>query len=226
MTRAETLQIAKPIIFNTEMVRAILGGTKTGTRWLIKPQPANKNDIIYKNDECGKWFISPDDDNYPETEVKMPYKVGDILYVRETWCRIECENCDGDVLTGEPLSDDCPDETGGCYRYRASCEIGGDARWSPSIHMPKEAARIFLRVRSIYADRLQDINGYGVLAEGVDNGRSNPTMGKRWENMQRMSYANVWNSTVKKADLAKYGWEANPWVWVIEFEWLEVTDNG
>ncbi len=153
MTRAEALKIAKPILFNTEMVRAILGGTKTVTRWLIKPQPANKNDIIYKHDECGKWFISPDD-NYPETEVKMPYKVGDILYVRETWGQMDCNEC-GNVNCKQG---NC-NQQGFCYRYKSDgsnkSRITGD--WQSLKRMPKEATRIFLWVTGVRVERLQDI---------------------------------------------------------------------
>ena len=111
--------------------------------------------------------------------------------------------------------------------------------------MPREAARIFLRVTNVRVERLQDVDGRGVLAEGVDNGHSNPQMGQRWENMQRMIFSKVWNNCyakprpVKGADSTidhyeSYPWEdiqetrtyrgkpwyviGNPWVWVIEFE--------
>ena len=91
--------------------------------------------------------------------------------------------------------------------------------------MPKEAARIFLRVKDVRAERLQTIDGYGILAEGVDNGASNPAMGKRWENMQRDAFEKLWNSTVKPADLTESGWSANPWVWVITFERSEKYED-
>ncbi len=245
MKREEALKVAKPILFNTEMVRAILDGRKVITRRVAKIllgvgecDHGGEHEFILDNfagreiptgfvcRKCGRGVSPPHSRrSVGNSWIVPPCFPGDILYVRETWCRFDCEHCDGDILTGEPLKDDCLDETiGGCWMYRASNIIGGDARWRPSIHMPKEAARIFLRVRSVYAELLQDINGYGVLAEGVDNGRSNPIMGERWENMQRMAYSDLWNSTVKKSDLDKYGWNANPWVWVIEFERLEVTE--
>lgn len=94
--------------------------------------------------------------------------------------------------------------------------------WHPSIHMPKEAARIFLKVTDVRVERLQMMNGKDVLKEGVDNGSSNPTMGYRFDVMQRMAFKDLWNSTIKTADLDKYGGDANPWVWVIEFERVEV----
>lgn len=168
MTKNEILKIAKPILFNTEMVRAILDGRKTVTRRVAKKS-------------------------------QSPYKKGNILYVRETWCK-------GSLDYNEEK-----------FYYKADNKIP-HCQWCPSIHMPKEAARIFLRVKNVRTERLQDIDGYGILAEGVDNGNSNQTMGKRWENMQRMAFSEIWNSTVKKSDIEKYGWSANPWVWVIEFE--------
>ena len=75
--------------------------------------------------------------------------------------------------------------------------------WRPSIHMPKEAARLFLRVTDMRVERLQDIDDYGVLAEGL--GVGDP-------------FDELWDSTIKPADLPLYGWDANPWVWVIELE--------
>lgn len=93
--------------------------------------------------------------------------------------------------------------------------------WKPSIHMPKKAARIFLHVTNVRIEKLQSVDGQGILTEGVDNGKSNPKMGARWENMQRLAFSRLWNSTVKPADRALYGWGADPWVWVIEFERIE-----
>ena len=161
----------KPILFNTEMVRAILAGKKTCTRRIAKSE-------------------------------KPPFAVGDILYVRETWNGDWCDH----------------------YIYKAdggSAKAAGytaEPKWRPSIHMPKEAARLFLRVTGVRVERLKDIDGHGILKEGIDNGKSNPAMGTRWENMQSMAFAELWNSTLKSADLPLYGWAANPWVWVIEFE--------
>lgn len=201
MTRQETLQTAKPILFNTDMVRAILDGRKTVTRRVIKL------DSHDDPNEIGSEFV--------EEMYEPPYKIGDILYVRETWEHFDCEHCDGNTLTNEPLYDDCPNEQGGCYFYRADgVSLDGDARWHPSIHMPKEAARIFLRVTGVRAERLQDINYFGCIDEGISY--------KQYEKEIIKDFSELWNTTVKKSDLEKYGWNANPWVWVIEFERLEV----
>lgn len=219
MTKNEMLKIAKPILFNTEMVRAIQDERKTVTRRIVKNNPCEctskvVNGVCKLCDDKGGFYL-PDD----YVKARSPYKVGDILYVRETWFYEEHMH---DITAGEP------DLPSGRYSFRYvykaeypdyPVNVGvGAYGWQPSIHMPKEAARIFLRVTDVRVERLQNIDGYGILAEGVDNGNSNPTMEKRWENMQRMAYSELWNSTVKKSDLDKYGWSANPWVWVIEFE--------
>ncbi len=187
MTRQEALQVAKPILFNPEMVRAIQGGTKTVTRRLIKP-PAEVH-------ECSDGIFITRPRKYPDEYCKFepynPYKIGDILYVRETWCKGK--------ITGE-------DER---YYYKADNNLKYHCQWSPSIHMPKEAARIFLRVTSVRVERLQDCGNMEAKDEGCT------CCGQ---------FIRLWNSTVKKSDLDKYGWEANPWVWVIEFERLEVTE--
>lgn len=211
MTREEILSTAKPILFNTDMARAILDGRKTATRRIMKNQDKYAFDYDYEY-EYGELvaidLLCDKEDDTPCYALvnKLPYKIGDILYVRETWTELE-------TVYGVPY-----------YAYKADDHIlhhsAGEnfKKWRPSIHMPKEVARIFLRVTDVRVERLQDIDGYGIFLEGVDNGKSNPTMGNRWENMQKTAYYELWNTTVKKSDLDKYGWDANPWVWVIEFE--------
>lgn len=202
MTREEILKTAKPILFNTDMTVAILENRKGVTRRIMKPQPLFKTHrkFIFDDATCPrKW---EDCDDITKT---YRYQPGDYLYVRETWS----EWTDG-------------------YLYKAwtgpFAQPGKPSvlKWHPSIHMPKEAARIFLKVTDVRLERLQDIDGTGILAEGVSNGKSNPAMGKRWDNMQRIAFSELWDSTISKKDLSKYGWEANPWVWVIEFERVEV----
>lgn len=205
MNREELLKQAKPILFNTEMVQAILEGRKTVTRRIVKPQPqgyfeVNENPLYIYDTDFSQGRITP------------PFKAGDYLYVRETWC-------DDRQFTH--------DDTAGQYFFKASFPIEGwsdvkEFKWRPSIHMPKEAARLFLKVKDVRVERLQMMNGKDVLKEGVDNGSSNPTMGYRFDVMQRTAFKDLWNSTIKKADLDKYGWEANPWVYVFEFERVEV----
>lgn len=218
----------KPILFNTEMTKAVQDDKKTATRRILKTKKYIPDNAEFEYTEHtperhisyrGTFIDEIGNKRYGESFIKLPYCKGDVLYVRETWqYAYDFDECD------------CLIEGSGRYFYYADnpnpfnewIMPDGSKRdsmpWRPSIHMPKEAARIFLRVTDIWVERLQDIGGYGVLAEGIDNGKSNPTMGVRWENMQRMAYSEVWISTIKKSDLNKYGWDANPWVTVTEFE--------
>ena len=188
----------KPILFNTEMVRAVLDGRKICTRRLVKFLPGENPQwtgyirdglMLYngKNEPCIR---------------KAPYQPGDILYVRETW--------------GYPIALNSDKQ----YVFRADevAESGfkNDSHiWHPSIHMPKEAARIWLKVTNVRVERLQEISTESALAEGAD--KYIHTNGELDENMTITSFIGIWNSTIKKADLDRYGWNANPWVWVIEF---------
>lgn len=210
----------KPIIFNTEMVRSILTGHKTVTRRVVKPQP-QKNEYIYKH-HCGKWFISTDDDALPETNVKAPYQTGSILYVRETWCKTDCFG----------LQDG--------YVYKANDNsilehTGFTPKWCPSIHMPREAARIFLHVTDVRVERLQDITEREAEKEGLrycddicKDENWHPTFydPDRGGNPSTVTgFSRLWDSTIKPKDRDLYGWEANPLVWVIEFERCEKPEE-
>ena len=203
----------KPILFNTDMVRAILDGRKTCTRRVVKPQweecPHCKyvhNEYIYDklagNVYCARC-------GYPLVpERKAPYQPGDILYVRETWYkRLEGYMYRADYSDTEKF-------------YRNGKEI--KMKWHTSIHMPKEAARIWLKVTDVRVERLQDITEDGAKAEGA-NWKNGKNVG--WEEKMRRTaverFAEIWESTIKKADKHIHGWNANPWVWVIEFERCE-----
>lgn len=227
----------KPILFNTEMVRAILDGRKTCTRRVIKPQPYGKctyplgfvTDSTEKK-EVGCFGFGIDEYGGSIQYAKPSYQPGDILYVRETWERFECWNCDGDERGNCPKEPKkgVLDKTCGCYMYRATDEIRGDAKWHPSIHMPKEATRIWLKVTDVRVERLQDITEDGCIAEGIypSNCRGcNATFGcdvcpdEGYDEFDK--FMEIWDSTIKKTDIDRYGWNANPWVWVIEFERCE-----
>lgn len=203
----------KPILFNTEMVQAIMEGRKTVTRRLVKPAPAGDGT---KPEELtitrpGYWNSFGDDNVY-----RQPCKPGDILYVRETW-------------DNEPITPGGHFRPRGVWYYKADGDLRPEAwrgNWHPSIHMPKEAARLFLRVKNVRVERLQDIDEEGAKAEGANfcNGKH---VGFK-EKMRRSAverFADIWNSTIKPADLPIYGWDANPWVWVIEYERCEKPEG-
>jgi len=212
MNREELLKNAKPILFNTEMVQAILGDRKTVTRRVIKPQPIagiRKSVFVPSGIEDGHG-----------REIKLLYKVGDILYVRETWQLLPSG------------FDEIPPEY--WYIYKATDELSDECtRWRPSIHMPKKAARIFLKVTDVRVERLQDITEEDCIAEGIKPVRVPGSTNYREEREFQIAceiatiekYEELWDSTIKKQDLDKYGWEGNPWVWVIEFERVEVENE-
>ena len=185
----------KPILFNTEMVRAILDGRKTVTRRVVKPQHLRVLESQYH-----KEHPEMPDGVLLEKLCRPPYLSGDILYVRETWAEVE-------TVYGVPY-----------YIYKASDQNGLHSsrqnfyRWYPSIHMPKEAARLFLRVTGVRVERLQDITEEQAEAEGCTAHGGNLAIDE---------FETVWQSTIKSAESARYGWDANPWVWVIEFERYE-----
>ena len=191
-----------PILFNTDMVRAILDGRKTVTRRLVKH---DVNAILN----------SPYHKEHPEVEDKQiisklcmpPYQPGDILYVRETWHK--------DINRFMYRADYGKNEK--FYRNGKEVQI----KWQPSIHMPKEVARIWLKVKDVRVERLQDITAEDALNEGVQ--RYIHLDGSLDEQATSTEFIGIWNSTIKKSDLDRYGWDANPWVWVIEFERIEVN---
>lgn len=249
-----------PILFNTDMVCAILDGRKTVTRRVMKPQPKMALTYILAGYGCGKWSYPSKTahefwgEKYkrPDTMTKEdenalwtpPCNTDDILYVRETWADAS-ENCGISGVSCGECHLFSP-----CYLYRATpdeCFVCEDTKWRPSIHMPKEAARIWLKVTDVRVERLQDITEEQAKAEGItgyskdgklykyavtnnwwiDYHRKHKNLfsGSWWQDMPKTikeSFGYLWDSTIKKADLSLYGWNANPWVWVIEFERCEI----
>lgn len=225
----------KPILFNTEMVRAILDGRKTCTRRVIKPQPDEKHtyplgfvtDSTEKK-EVGCFGFAANEYGVSIQYVKPPYRYapGDILYVRETWCALP-------VNEAGHMRGHC------VYYYRADGELrpeGWRGKWHPSIHMPKEAARIWLKVTDVRVERLQEITEKQACMEGTDpwdevcyeNNGWHPTFSdpdSGGDPNMVDGFHKLWNSTIKKSDLDLYGWDANPWVWVIEFEQCEKPEE-
>lgn len=222
----------KPILFSTEMVRAILDGRKTCTRRICKD--ANEYtvpDMDFYNADRRTYEVHNFADNeqmeqLSTAERTCPICPGDILYVRETWEHFDCCCCEGDEHGNcyqEPQQN-ILNKSYGCYMYRATDEIYGDARWHPSIHMPKEAARIWLKVTDVRVERLQSITEDGAKAEGaIDNRGFIHSPENEYDRIHtaREHFIKIWNSTIKKSDIDRYGWDASPWVWVIEFERCE-----
>lgn len=144
---------AKPILFNGEMVRAILDGRKTQTRRPMKLSDAVSY-VSYKSRKSRQSVI----------DAIAPHKIGDILYIREAF-RLHCGTdecgCGGDICV-------CPPE--GTLIYRADMD-DGESKWKPSVHMPKEHARIFLKVTNVRCERIENMSSYDAACEGFDSER-------------------------------------------------------
>lgn len=232
----------KPILFNADMVCAILEGRKTVTRRVVKLKYSNTHLEMFtnkygtrliekQNEEPGVTTIKNSDGTTAHTllaciEKAPPYRPGDILYVRETWCVQSARRFDADARImfkagGDMVRIQFP---GGGTQYHSRTQYDAfvhkwaDDRWHPSIHMPREAARIFLRVTDVRVERLQDITEKDMQQEGVI---TRPLLNDFEKFISQKSFALLWDSTIKPADRALYDWEANPWVWVIEFERCE-----
>ena len=215
----------KPILFNTEMVRAILDGRKSCTRRICKD--ANEYtvpDMDFYNADRRTYavhnFVDKEHmEQLSTAERTCPICTGDILYVRETWKKAP----------------------NGYYYYEdwQRNDIADVTKWKPSIHMPKEAARIWLKVTDVRVERLQEIDEDGVWDEGFKfkppcltrvladghtcdlDGPCTSSIKYCDMTMGELFGRELWNSTIKKSDIDRYGWDANPWVWVIEFERCE-----
>ena len=221
----------KPILFNTEMVKAILDGRKTVTRRVVKPQP----DRVYSGwnvelrchtdgphkDEWHCYRESPPLDKVVNSpwggQISPPFQVGDTLYVRETWAYVsDWINVDPDVGIFDG------------YIYKADWKEKEHPKWRPSIHMPKEAARIFLRVTDVRARRLRDMTNEDAEREGALTDErltieeEAGLVGLPTSTLREYFGRHIWDRTIKEKDVPLYGWEANPWVWVIEFERCEI----
>lgn len=241
----------KPILFNTEMVRTILDGRKSCTRRVIKPRPDEKHtyplgfvtDSTEKK-EMGCFGFGIGEYGGSIQYAKPPYQPSDILYVRETWQYLY--ELDGNEQAIEDT---------GKYYYAATDTIPFNtyvdengvkhdhAPWRPSIHMPKEAARIWLKVTDVRVERLQEIDEDGVWDEGFKfkppcltrvsaDGHTCDLDGPCMSSikycdmtMGELFGRELWNSTIKKSDLGQHGWDANPYVWVISFERCEKPEG-
>ena len=203
----------KPILFNTDMVRAILEGKKTQTRRLVKPHyhvgDAGFNVVTMANTGAFCYIEYYDaDERSTERRMNPPYNRDDILWVRETWKQYTAGTFGPGLIDGYMYKADEPKDTS---------RMMVEGRWHPSIHMPRKAARIFLRVTDVRAENLQSITEEDAMDEGV---KPEPPFSMF---PYTRGFASVWNSTIKPADLHRFGWNANPWVWVIEFERTEQT---
>ncbi len=225
MTREELLKVAKPILFSTEMVKAILDDRKTATRRVVIPQPCTKHSFF-----IGRVLDSTDSKNIGSCGwgtnecggsiqyITPRYKTSDILYIRETFCPIKIKK------PTRAIPEDFKETE---YIYKADGIRSSDTpiKWKPSIHMPKAAARIFLRVTNVGVERLQEITEEGALKEGVTRTLRSQLGYEETFNYHHAkdTFKILWNSLNKKRG---YDWETNPWVWVIEFERVKTSGKS
>lgn len=236
----------KPVLFNAKMVRAILDGRKSCTRRVVK-FPVNRytnnvplaDKIVLQELRCDKANFL--EEPFFSFGMNLPYQPGDVLYVRETWQYLYELDGNEQVIenTGKyyyAATDTIPFNT-----YVDKNGVGHDhAPWRPSIHMPKEAARIWLKVTDARVERLQDMKPVDVIKEGAypdcwdclntyGESGSQCCYGTEEQCSQcdevMMEWEKLWNSTINKSDLDRYGWHASPWVWVIKFERCEKPEG-
>ena len=196
----------KPILFNTEMVQAILEGRKTLTRRVVKAKGCR-----------GKQFVPPQNWTFEqvlEWGGSCPYgKVGDVLWVRETWVKNLNSNSD-DFGKYEFKSD---------YNGTHAIDL---IRWKPSIHMPFEAARIFLEITNIRVERLKDISKEDAINEGISE-KNHEFFLNGWKDYLDSKYDTPYENPIYsfeslwKSINGHDSWQQNPWVWVVEFKRIE-----
>ena len=190
----------RPIIFSAPMVRAILAGAKTQTRRVAKLKPWHQ---IEERDDGTPWPWMYDDDRASDHWVPCPHgQPGDRLWVRECW-GFEKRTEDDPRL--EPVA---------TYRVDDAEHIFPVNRWRPSIHMPRHLSRITLEITGVRVERLQDISEADTVAEGIPAGEVSP------DDAGRFAYRVLWESLH-----GPNSWDANPWVWVIEFKRLNQKGN-
>lgn len=215
----------KPILFNSDMVNAILDGKKTMTRRVINKDTSNWFDL--EADMTPIAYVDPvTGDSYKPTEV-APYQVGTILWVRETfwqygeWYTTELMTYDHDACTcGSRVKHKfVPCETHRpiyyCDTLPADIDVlhgfksGRGYYTRPSIYMPRDASRIFLKVTDVKVERIQDISIDDCISEGY------MASAARFDFQAETWFRNLWDSLNEKRG---YGWDSNPWVWCYEFE--------
>lgn len=191
----------RPILFSAPMVRAILAGTKTQTRRVVKPQPIMRDgEPVWPND-----VARPRGRGFEDCPYGNP---GDRLWVRETFMHEPADYC-WEASVSIPCRP-------ACTIYRADHE--GDSRgagWIPSIHMPRSLSRITLEIKDVRVERLNDISDDDCVAEGCDDTRDLKIAPGRifFADGPKGAYRALWESINGPGS-----WDANPWVWVIQFE--------
>ena len=226
----------RQILFSTEMVQAILDERKTVTRRVMRPQPSegwepSDYGTVHKlvngvPDEMKPIGWGPTSNDGLEAYKSIYGKPGDILYVRETWKPLGQDPDDGEWIVqykdGTSLNigrmwpkEEEYKEIDFSERLADQYLKKGFIPWKPSIHMPKSASRIWLRVKDVRVERVQDITRYDIEQEGVD-------VVQGWDTIDVVfaKWIELWDSINSKRG---FGWDVNPWVWAVLFDVISTT---
>lgn len=208
-----------PILFNAEMVRALLDGRKTQTRRICKLDTANF-DYDLKDKDYGPFLQNEYGDSINVKKLS-PYQPGDILYVRETWKCVKYDSTDGYLSYGVEFKDGTRKyfEFDDNERFHQFGKFAFKDGWQPSMFMPKEAARIWLTVTDVRVERLKEITAQDAKAEGMFEPYIASETG--YETEMRGQFRDLWDSLNAKHG---YGWDSDPWVFVYTFERTQPYD--
>lgn len=212
------------MLFSGPMVRALLSGAKTQTRRLVKPAPQPPfQPLVSFNHGRAEVAFGPsnrDPSGIGPKWWRPPTQPGDTLWVRETWGMNHCQYERGPIPKVRPADFDQPDAHYLAYQAtETDTEIVHELRWRPSIHMPRWASRISLSVSNVRVEQLQEITDADAEAEGIREPSLGDTVWFGFVGLPRPScpaktaFANLWMEIH-----GVESWEANPWVWVIDFE--------
>ncbi|WP_411549365.1 hypothetical protein ABDW71_15545 [Klebsiella pneumoniae] len=215
------------MIFNAEMVRAILAGRKTQTRRIMKVQPeSNQLGLMLitdstKHSDIGKyhWAESNATGNHVRSKLFLcPFgAVGDRIWVRETFCPVDDTQYGGGKWVDYRATP----------KFEASHPAGWDCapndaealKWRPSIHMPRWASRILLEITNVRVERLNAISQADAIAEGAPP--SHPSIDCVSQEYGFPDFSRSWFGQTWQHIYGEESWDANPWVWVIEFKRVE-----
>ncbi len=219
---------AKPILFTGANVKAIMDGRKSMTRRVVRPQPYCPRAQIEATDDG--WLVIPSYANNSDGDAvtnkrfrRCPYRPGDLLYVRETWAHAGPDAAHPYIYRAEWVGDAQDHYANDCY--------GDCPKWKPSIHMPRIASRLTLRISNVRVERLQSISEEDAIAEGVEFrdgywlGGIHPIKGtlKCWPTVT-MAFAALIDSINGSRG---FWWKDNYWVWIPEWDkvWRQNVDE-
>lgn len=220
------------MIFNAEMVRAILDGRKTQTRRIVKGVPTSHDfhgwvlsSTSAKDEGKACWAIGKSPLLNSPIRIRCPFgEIGDRIWVRETWADVNHEGCPAVAYRADSEVRDLHEDNGDeqdpnlekywFANWYPDLISGTEGKWTPSIHMPRWASRITLEITGVRVERLNSISEEDAKDEGA------PTECCVIGDKHFLGFRSLWKSIY-----GEESWQANPWVWVIEFKRVEASDE-